>query len=224
MTLYRICHWFAKGVHCLTIRKGIEGNYSMELFSLFPFLAKIFQCTKPDLLQNDAQYWVGFLLLHKIRIVANAVEHTKLTGYCYFYKSLLMSFTCKDRYKFINQRYYNQVLWAISSGYQQKITIMLNGITFKFVNYQLWFSKKNYHNVNGILNHKFLYCDKNNGHHNMNGNYNLSNNLSPMMEASHISMLLYCSKPFSSQVRPRKRSHVPFHRNDLLHYFNMCPK
>ena len=85
-------------------------NYSMELFSLFPFLAKIFQCTKPDLLQNDAQYWVGFLLLHKIGIVANAVEHTKLTGYCYFYKSLLMSFTCKDRYKFINQRYYNQVL------------------------------------------------------------------------------------------------------------------
>ena len=55
------------------------------------------------------------------------------------------------------------------------------------------------------------------------GDYNFRNNLSPTMDTSYISMMWYCSESVSSQFCPRKRSHVSFHRNDLPHYFHMCP-
>ena len=83
--------------------------------------------------------------------------------------------------------------------------------------------KKKNHNVNGNYNHKFLDFDQKIKNHNMNGNYNISIKWSPKMEASHISMLWYCSKPLSSQVHLNKRSHVSFHCNNLLYYFDKCP-
>ena len=137
--------------------------------------------------------------------------------------AILMSFTCNDIYKFINQTYYNQVLWATSSTYQQKITIKQNGITFKFVNHQLWSPQKITIMIMvfsttliSIMTKIIVTIIK-------VGDYNFRNNLSPTMDTSYISMMWYCSEPVSSQFCPRKRSHVSFHRNDLPHYFHMCP-
>ena len=70
--------------------------------------------------------------------------------------AILMSFTCNDIYKCINQKYYNQVLWAISSAYQQynkKWYYIL-----KFVNHQLWSPQKNFHNVNDQVDGDCKFC------------------------------------------------------------------
>ena len=39
----------------------------------------------------------------------------------------------------------------------------------------------------------------------------------------HISILWYAYEPVSSEVRPRLRLFLPWHRNDLSHYQMMCP-